>query len=676
MGRWDGWRQMMQRNGFQRKWRKSYMMYYGRHWKTDSSLTDSEIQRVGDQGELSAITTNNYRNLLKHVLILTTNQVPAFDVRAVNGDPDSLTQARLGEQILDAYMKDKKLKKFFKAGAEMALIFGKGFTHIQWDPSLGEPYQVQDYEDEGGDTKQRLLYEGDVRVTNPSVFDVLVDQSLEDWEQAEWVCVREWRNKFNLAVRYPEHAEEIKSAETKEILDSMRAYMMQALADTSDIPLYYFYHKRTDAMPNGRFLLTCGDGGIVLYDGPIPYRRLPVFRITPGEIYGTTEGYTDGFDLIGQQEAENIITSTMLSNLVAFGVQNVLVPDGCNLGRVELSKALTALKYNPAGGKPEPLQLCAMPQGAMDLLKLIKGNQETLSGINSVVRGDPSALGKNASGVALNLIQSMAIQFASGFQESYGEMMEESATFILDLLKDFAQTKRMIALAGKNNRSAMKAFSNKDIQLIDRVVVDLGNPARNTSAGKMAMADSFLEKGIIKTPQDYVQVFETGTLEPVLEGPEAQMSLINQENEMLMEVPPQPAPIDPATGQPQIDPVTGMPMTVIPPVKAVTGDAHILHCQKHLGLLNNPEVRNNAEQTASVLAHIQEHKQLYQTQDQFFTMLSGEPPPPPPPPPPGMLPPPNHAPAPPGGPGHQPPGHHPAPPPGPMPPQAAPPGAV
>lgn len=144
------------------------------------------------------------------------------------------------------------------------------------------------------------------------------------------------------------------------------------------------------------------------------------------------------------------------------------------------------------------------------------------------------------------------------------------------------------------------------------MVVDLGNPLSRTTAGRMEIADRLLDKGMIKVPQEYLTVLETGNLEPMTQGIQTQLSTIHAENERML---------------------GGHQAAVL------TTDAHLLHVQEHLTLLSNPEVRMNSSLTGLVLDHIQEHKNLYQTQDPFFSMVAGEPPAPPVPPGPPMPPP-------------------------------------
>lgn len=616
-GRFDGFLGRIGSDGVRTRWLKSAQLYFGQHFNT-SDFNDSAIKKGGKEGELQLLTVNHYRNLIKHILIMATNQRPSFDVRAINSDLKSLQQAKLGNNILDSYLKEKRLSRYLKTAAEQALVFGKGFVKITWEPSLGRPHTVDRQVDEltGEVTSERMIYEGDVDVSTPSPFDVYVDPTQEDWNKCEWILIRSFRNKYSLASRYVDLKNEIEELPTKEELDGRIYQSLLHVDETSDVPIYEFYHKRTDALPNGRYMLFC-NGDTVLYDGPIPYKSLPVYRITPGEIFGTTEGYTDAFDLMALQEAINVLSSTIFSNQNAFGIQNVLVPEGCNLSVEQITESLAVLKYNPQAGKPEPLQLTSTPPEIFQFLNLLERTAETLSGVNSVSRGNPESSLK--SGVALGLIQSMAVQYASGFQQSWAELLEDCGSSILDLLKTFATTERMVAMAGKHNRGNMAHFTKDDLQNVDRVIVELGNPMSRTTAGRVQIADNLLEKGLIKTPQEYLTVLNSGQLDPLTEAAEAELALIRKENEELMD------------GR---------------PVQALILDSHVLHMQEHKALLANPQVRNESQIVSQVLAHIQEHMGLYKNQDPLMSMISGEPPAPQPPP---MLPPP-----PPAGPGPMP----------------------
>lgn len=616
------WRKYADRSGLHRKWRRSYRLYYGKHFFKDTSSQDSEIIRGGDRGEYAMFAVNHYRNLIKHTLVLTTNQKPAFNTKAVNTDFDSIQQTRIGKSVVDYYYEQKKVGRYLKKAAEQSQVFSKSFIFVHWEPSLGRPHTTQDVTDddgqpvldEGGKSRQKIVYEGDIRVEVRSPWDVYVDSTAEEWDQIQWCNIRCYRNKFDLVEQYPKFADKIAKLPTRTEQD---AYSFMSLKDgrhTADIPVYYFFHKRTRAMPNGRLVIYC-DQDVVLYDGPTPYEdKLPIFRIVPGEIFGTTEGYSDFFDLMGIQEALDVLVSIMFTNQQANGIQKMWAPSNCNLTVGQISKGLALLKSEP-GTKPEPLQLLANAKEIFESIPMLSKTMETLSGINSVARGDPEHSLK--SGVAVAYVSAMAAQYASAFQQSWVELLEDTTSFIIWLLKRFANTERMISIAGKRNRNAMTSFSRKDLSNVERVSVELGNPITGTVAGRLEIAKDLLDAGKIDTPQQYLEVIESGNLETMLEGAEAQLALIRKENEMLQE---------------------GKRAFAFP------GDKHLLHMQEHLTLASDPEIRERAasgdQKAAQILNniadHIQDHINKRDQAAPIWAQISGEPPPPPPPPQPGL----------------------------------------
>lgn len=617
------WGQFRNKTGLQRRWTKSYRFYYGSQFRQSTMMSDDGVLRLGEQGELAGLTVNHFRNFIKHVHIMATNQKITYDVRAINSDLKSLQQAKLGSNILESYLHQKRLGRYLRTAAEHALVFGKGFVEVTWDPGAGKPYGVeiakdeqgQPIVDETGKPHEKVVHEGDIDISSLSPFDVFTDPTAEDWNKLEWIVVRKFKNKFNLAERYPQLSGKILDLPTKSEIERFKYITLQNLDESADVPVYVLYHKRTEALPNGRYMICC-NGETVLYDGPIPYDRLPVFRIVPGEIFGTTEGYSDAFDLLSLQEALNVLASTAFTNQSTFGVQNILLPEGSNLSASQIGKALKVLKYNPQAGKPEALQLTQTPAEIFKSMEIYERWMETIIGVNSVARGNPDSSLK--SGVALGLVQSMAVQYNSGFQGSWAELNEDVGSFLLWLIRHFAKTKRMAAMAGKMSRGSMQEYMGEDLSNIDRVVVELGNPMSRTTAGRVQIADNLLERQLIKTPQEYLTVMNTGQLDPAVEGTESQLALIRQENEGMLD------------GK---------------PAQAMVGDAHLLHAQEHLVITANPDLRARAAQgdpqavqtLKTATAHIQEHVNLYNTQNPIFSQIAGEPPAPPmaPPMPPG-----------------------------------------
>ena len=146
----------------------------------------------------------------------------------------------------------------------------------------------------------------------------------------------------------------------------------------------------------------------MLYDGPLPYREIPLYSIAVDDQIGTGYGYTPAFDLIPLQESIDRLYTTILTNQSAFGVQNIVVSKDADVDAQNLAGGLRVLKKNP-NTEIEPLNLTSTPAEIFEFLKMLVGDMETLSGVNSVVRGNPEASLK--SGAALAMIASQAIQF-------------------------------------------------------------------------------------------------------------------------------------------------------------------------------------------------------------------------------------------------------------------------
>lgn len=561
-------------------YRRSYAYYYR------PRLTGAQINPSGQQGELTALSVNHYRNLLLHLESMTTQQRAAFEPRATNSDVKSQSQVILAAGLLDYYMREKKLERYIKQGVKDCLIFAEGYVRAEWDPSSGEVY--------GKTPTGATVYQGDMKYTNYIPLNVIKDFTRLVPNDDNWLILRDFQNKYDLAAKYPDLEDDILS-DSIDMMEMVSTTTLNALAleDSDNIAVYTLIHKPTPALPNGRYT-TCLDNNTVMMDGPIPYNKTHVYRIAPDEETGTCFGFTVGFDLLAMQEAIDILYSTVLSNQATFGVQNILVPKGHDLSTSQMAGGLNVMEFDPKVGAPQALNLTSTPPEIFNFMQMLEKLMETISGVNSVARGNPEASLK--SGAALALVQSMAVQFSATLQQSYVQLVEDLGTGTIEILQDFAAVPRVAVIAGKSNRPLMKEFSGKDLDRINRVMVDVGNPLTRTTAGKVNLADAMLEKNLIDNPDQYIQVVTTGRLEPVIEGKQAELLLIKGENENLAE------------GKPQVSLVT---------------DQHAQHILEHKTVLASPEAREdpNSAIVQATLDHIQQHINFLKTADPTLLAL-------------------------------------------------------
>ncbi len=588
------WTSALNSTNYLEKCRNSWRCYNGMFYDNNSS--GHKLSFGGEQGEYTQLAVNHFRNIGTHMYNNVTANRPSLEALATNTDSKSLSQAILANDLLEYYLVEKKLEEYFKKCAELAIVFGEGYIKMEWDSMGGEPYS---YNEE----LETYTFDGDLRFTNLSIFDVIRDTSREDQDH-DWITVRTFKNRYDLIAKYPEFEDEILGIPSKDE-NKITLYNKSSFGDETDlIPVFEFYHKRSDAIQDGRYMLIVS-ADAVLHDGPLPYRFIPVFRMSPSDVLGTPLGYTPLFDLIPIQEAMNGLYSTILTNQNAFGVQNIMMPRGSNITASNLEGGLNLIEYDPGlGGKPEALNLTHTPQEIFNFLGQLKGEMELISGVNSVARGNPEP--SLRSGNALALIQAQAISFSSGLQQSYIRLIEDVGSGMINMLKDFADTPRIAVIAGKSKRSYVKEFKGEDLMAVNRVKVKVSNPLAKTTAGRTEIANNLLQMGIVKTAPQYFMVLQTGELDVMMEGETLELVSIKTENEYL------------ADGQ---------------QVEVVVTDSHVMHIQEHTAVIADPEMRKNPEILKVVLDHIQAHILALQEVDPNLLKALGQEPIAPTPPP-------------------------------------------
>ena len=566
------------------------------HWACYAGQrTGGNLGIAGEAGELTTIELNEYGNLKQHVLNFVTGQRPAWESKAINTDHRSSTQTILANSLIDTVMRERGMEDVAQTVADYALQYGEGFCVPTWDANLGQEFAA--------DEEGNIIRTGDVTFDALMPTDVCRDIMRDTNKDWEWVTTRSWESRYELMARYPELAEDISDVPGKYETEDRRPRIVSrqwmqttGIMQTDELPVWTFFHRRCDALPHGRMIVYL-TSDIVLYDGTLPYREIPVYRMAATDIHGTVWGYTMMHDLLAPQYAVNALASTLVSNAAVFGVQNIWVPAGSNLTWKEIRGGLNMVE----GGvqPPQPLQLLQSSPETYKLMELLQRTMETLSGVNSVARGNPESSLK--SGAALALVQAQAIQFQALTQKAYLHFLEKVATAVLRMYQDFATMPHLVTIVGEGNREYTKEFKNEDIDSIDRVTVTMGSPLMATVAGRYNMAEMLVSSGVIHDIGQLNMVLSTGRLEALTKGPEKERLNISSENERLAQ---------------------GINC------QAIITDNHPMHIQENSTVLDSPESRENAAVVQAVVQHLLSHQQLWETAPPSILAAKGIPPPP------------------------------------------------
>lgn len=568
-------------------WRRSYQLYYGRDasWGTTSS---SRVSYGGQSGELALLRVNKFRVYLERLLMLITSNKPTLVPRAINSDSASQSQAEVGKGILGYFFRKEGGEDLLYSALENAFLFGEGWVLTAWDPYKGNAFAV---DPETG----REVKTGELRV---EVFEpVNVIRAFDTrLEKQNWHIVRSMRNKWDLAADFPKFRDDI--VRHTDIVGNrfFNVNLGFQRKESDQVEVHELFHKRTSALPEGRYTLIVGDR--VLVDGPLPYRDYPLHPVVPLAMKGSGFGYSRAIDMMGLQEAVDSVASNVLTAHDAFGLPNIWLPTGSS---INVSDLAGGLKVITSDDKPELINMLDIGGDYIRAYDLFNNAMMEMLGINEVTLGQ-SQEGVRSSSQSTMLI-AQAHEFNARSEAEWAKAHQAVATRIINTLQDFASEPILLGILGKRDRTILREFKGAEIESICRIDVELEAPELKSTAGKLEMVSQFValantKNGETVSPKQLLDVFLTGKLGPVEDYPDSQRLLVARENEMLAE------------GQ---------------MVEALFTDDHAYHIREHSVETADPELRAQIKQMLAnpqidptltgvpLLDHIQQHINLLMT---------------------------------------------------------------
>jgi hypothetical protein len=603
------WRDYASSKGLIGLWEKKLKSNYG---ISNGGTTSQSVTRGGSQGELSMIKVNDLHPLIQEQLVIVTSQRPAGKASAINTDSTSLKSARIGDAIAEHYMSQAGFEVKYITATAIALLCDEAYVDLFWDKTKGDPIAV---DPELG----KPIMSGDAVNRAHAPWNVARDPGLPV-DQQKWNIISFRGNRFDFAAAYPKFSTQILSCGN----DNLPQIPMNEIPDGSDgIFAHLLIADRTPALPEGRYALLIGDQIVMdnLDDDTgnpsLPYKDYPVDRITPEDVIDGPVGYAPVNDILGLEEITDALHSIIATNETTFGGQNIVGPQGADLKVTDFGKGVRYFELPPDQvDKLRPLELVRTPPEIFNYIGMLGSKKEKAVGSVSSVLTSQATQG--ASGSAMALIQTQAIQYNSGIQRSYFRLLSLSMTKLIGILRKYADTPRVAKLVGKTKSSGLKEFkyTGQDLNSISSIVYEMVNPASQTFGGRLTMAQDLIKAGMIKSPKQYINLVATGQIEVLTQDDEADELLILEENEWLSE---------------------GKPVSV------VKTEIHADHIKSHMSVLSSPKAKQDPTLVQTVLDHIDQHKTIWQDltlNDPGYLMATGQQPmplpQPPMPPPPGM----------------------------------------
>lgn len=563
--------------GYFNRIKRCYDAYYSVNEKGTLALEKS------DDGRITHIDIAHYKNLIKRLHILITQNKLAFEARAINSDSESQLDADLAKGLLEFYESECHMGRTLSHAVETALVCLEAHTWSPWDSQKGQEVATDG---------SALIFEGDQSFEVLTALNVARSTSLPE---SPWKILRVKRHKYNLAAQYPDHQDAILNATTSMgiedyCLDPTVSGRQSENQEDEAVFVYVMYHEKNHALPEGREVWICGDA--VLEDKKLEYEEMPVFQLKAGSVIDSTWADSPGVSLISLQEAINLLSSATLSNNLDNAKQNIYSQDP----NITVRKLNASQNLITATQPPQGINFTNSSPETYKLIDSLVQQQGILSGVNEASRGGGAS---SASGSSLALQMATAVQFVSDLQANYAVLASDIGSCVIDNLKAFSKTERLAYISGVRKKSYARRFKAEDLYNVDRIIVSLSNAMTQSLAGRWELMQQFMQYQVITDPSVLANFLRTGEIESATEDQFQDSILIRDENEAMLK------------GE-------------IPPV--VMTDNHPGHILKHKEMFSDQEVRGNPQLMQNILTHIEQHIQAHKNIDPDLAAILNIPP--------------------------------------------------
>lgn len=581
----------------------AYTHYFGRDIE-GVGANAAGVARSGEQGELAEVRVPHARALANGVLNIVTGPKVVWNALPTTNDFEARAACVTASNACEYYWKDRQVAARAVEAALHAVVFGEGFLFTPWDPHEGPDVAAL------GD---KLIRGGDIAYRVVPTWDTMRDPTVKAFDSLTNFAVVLWENRFDVAARCQDEETAAEVLKRGSVWFSDGEQVDPAQTDSDIIPVVYWFHQRTPALPRGRETVLLPDG-LVISDGELHqahWKALPVHRLSAGELAGTPWPFASFWTALGVQQVSDSIHSSLTTNITTTAPGLVSVETTSEISSDSIAGGPKVV-YRAAGTQPPvAIQLQQASAESFKYLQLLRQEAQQLVGLNSTTLGQPE--GANLSGAAMALLSSMSIQANSDLQAKWVAFIERVGNATLQHIAHRMPVPRKVALSGKGRSHLVKAteFSGPALQGVDRVLVEIGNPLQQTAAGRMELAQLYNGAGFTKTPEQLAAVVETGRLDPLTQNLSNQLLLIAQENDAL------------ARGE-------------NPPVSLF--DDQRLHLLEHPAVSASLEARADPKVMAALQAHCDEHIRILRETDPAILAVLGQQPLAPPGQPPGAPP--------------------------------------
>jgi hypothetical protein len=480
---------------------------------------------------------NKIRPAVRTEISRLTSQKPQASVVPASSEEEDIQSAEAGKNLWEYVYETKDIAKAFADAAFWVSTCGLGYVKTIWDSD------ADDYEAPNPETQEPS--EGDICVTAPTPFNIMVPNSLElDIQRQPYILhvytmsIEEAKDRWPDVIT-PDHTPNVVS--TNEIMETRYLNLVgaeeTAKPDSCLIIEAWVKEGATNLLPEGGMFITC-DRRVVYssleglpYDhGDFPFTKL---ENVPSGTYWTTSVLED---LIPIQKEINRARSQLIENRNSTAKSGYFVQRGSIDVTKWTSRPGQLVEINPGFKEPVPIQVPTMPGYLKDEQQYYSEDFEDISGQHQVSKGQaPSGV---TAATAINFLQERDDSYMAPVYKSFERGIQAVAKQVLELCVQFWDEARLVRSVGPNNAISVHLLKGADIKTGTDIRIESGSVLPVSKSAKNAMFMDMITRGII--PEDKgLELMELPNMQSYYEEADADKRAAHRENTVFQTMDPE-----------------------------------------------------------------------------------------------------------------------------------------
>ena len=523
------------RSAMEIQWKLNMAFYKGKQYTYFNKSTRRIENLPVEDGEKPRyrvrLVSNQIVTGAQSLLAKFTKTKPVISATPASGSDADIKAAQMSEKLLEHFWREFRLDDKLEEAVLWSIIAGQGFWKISWDPHAGKsmrfmldpqgnPITNESLKDlfkaelakNGTQPQEKVVYLGDLKVEAISPFDIYVDDSVSNFEDAKYAfCVHHMtpediKVEFKIDVK----PDSVASApETALAFDNDGKNRTEA--NVKAVNIGYFLPQ--PSLPNGRMVYFIDEK--IVRDDPWnqPSNKLPFFKFPGVRVPGAVYDNSVVEQAIPLQKELNRTLSQIVEYKNLTIKPRVWAPVGSLDGQRLTSEPGAVYEYNPVGDhRPEIEKLPSMPPYVFDHLTGIRNGLREVFGLTEVTEGTvpPNV----EAGIAIDLLQEMATDRLAPTIKLIELSLAGAGQQMLELAQAYYKEPRLMTIQGTGGSSMVKRFTQADIQGGVSVSVETGSGLPRTRAGRQARIMEYIKEGIISPEKahKYLDIADLGSL--------------------------------------------------------------------------------------------------------------------------------------------------------------------